>query len=261
MTTTYFALVIVLAATVLQVVYFPVQATGNFVVTQCDADGYNITEMQSKSGYKLKSGKDTYYVNVCKAVTEGKCNGSPACCQEVPASSQRRGWEGSSNTTEYYSCGAVTHSFVTEMDNGLNITYTGGSGTGCKTQRQSELLITCDSKSNDTTVKSLKIVDECTFQFTMTSPGACKSGGGGGGGFDIGWIIIICFFSLIIVYIIVGMVVNWKVRDKHGAEIFPQYEFWRSFPGLVKDGILFSWNQTFGRIPACPGGPDAYQSL
>ena len=41
-------------------------------------------------------------------------------------------------------------------------------------------------------------------------------------------------------YVGIGMVLNWKLRGAQNfQEMFPNYEFWKSLPGLVVDGCKF----------------------
>lgn len=37
---------------------------------------------------------------------------------------------------------------------------------------------------------------------------------------------------------------NSKYKELRGVEALPQLEYWRLLPGLVKDGCVFSWQQT-----------------
>jgi hypothetical protein len=42
-------------------------------------------------------------------------------------------------------------------------------------------------------------------------------------------------------YVIVGCLVNAFARQKRGIEIIPNLEFWKDFPFLLKDGIVFTF--------------------
>ena len=54
------------------------------------------------------------------------------------------------------------------------------------------------------------------------------------------------------VYIVAGMVVNYKKYDKTGVDSIPQRAFWASLPGLAKDGCTFTYYTI--RRKAAPGG-------
>ena len=37
-----------------------------------------------------------------------------------------------------------------------------------------------------------------------------------------------------------------RVRGEEGLDVIPQWRYWQHLPGLVKDGVAFSW--THGRV-------------
>ena len=38
----------------------------------------------------------------------------------------------------------------------------------------------------------------------------------------------------------------YKAKEARGVEAIPNIEFWRSLPGLIKDGCVFSWSKITG---------------
>lgn len=121
----------------------------------------------------------------------------------------------------------------------------------------------------------------------VKSSGGGDGGGGGGGGSDDdgglagGWIFIIvyapppqslfvllrsshfsfsffsCFvfvlpsrlFSVTIVYFAAGFAFNKWYRKEEGIQNqIPQYDFWVSLPGLVKDGCVYSYRKTMSLV-------------
>lgn len=90
---------------------------------------------------------------------------------------------------------------------------------------------------------------EQVFMFAMSSHEACdKKGTVPEGGFDLVWFLLfpgVLGFTMIfvmiglVVYFIVGIIINKKRYDRAGVELIPHHEFWLSLPGLVKDGVLF----------------------
>ena len=95
--------------------------------------------------------------------------------------------------------------------------------------------------------------DPCVVRYTnapagalyssdFVSPLACPgagSGGGGGGGCGFGCIFLLVFFLGGFVYLVVFMAYNYKVKELRGRELLPHQEFWKSIPGLCKDGAIF----------------------
>lgn len=100
------------------------------------------------------------------------------------------------------------------------------------------------------------------FFFDWKSVYACpvkSSGGGGGdsggggsdddGGLAGGWIFIIVLFSVTIVYFAAGFAFNKWYRKEEGIQNqIPQYDFWVSLPGLVKDGCVYSYRKTMSLV-------------
>ncbi|XP_065192147.1 cation-dependent mannose-6-phosphate receptor-like [Sycon ciliatum] len=94
-----------------------------------------------------------------------------------------------------------------------------------------------------------------TYVFEMTGPGACPKsadGGGGGGnngssvGLTPGWYMVIFGISILVVYIVAGIMIQHFKFDKTGKEIIPNYTFWIGLPGLIKDGAMFGVQKVKG---------------
>ena len=79
------------------------------------------------------------------------------------------------------------------------------------------------------------------YTATFLSPHACpiSGGGGGGGGCGFGCAFLLIFFLGGFVYLVVFMAYNYKVKELRGRELLPHQEFWKSIPGLCKDGAIF----------------------
>lgn len=61
-------------------------------------------------------------------------------------------------------------------------------------------------------------------------------------GLSLGSILLIIFFSLMVVYIILGALYNKFARSREGKEVFPHYTFWIELPVLVKEGGAYSFH-------------------
>eukprot|EP01060_Flectonema_neradi_P037068 TRINITY_DN7363_c0_g2_i1.p1 TRINITY_DN7363_c0_g2~~TRINITY_DN7363_c0_g2_i1.p1 ORF type:complete len:294 (+),score=53.38 TRINITY_DN7363_c0_g2_i1:51-884(+) len=87
------------------------------------------------------------------------------------------------------------------------------------------------------------------YTSTFQSRFACPSGGGGGGGGGCGFscAFLLIFFLGGFVYLVSFMAYNYKFKELRGRELLPHQEFWKSIPGLCKDGAIF----LFMKIKGC----------
>ena len=46
------------------------------------------------------------------------------------------------------------------------------------------------------------------------------------------------FFAGVIAYIVIGMIVNYKVKGARGVEMIPNWSFWKDMPFLLKVYIM-----------------------
>ncbi|EDO48852.1 predicted protein [Nematostella vectensis] len=77
-------------------------------------------------------------------------------------------------------------------------------------------------------------MDTRVFRSTLHSKYVCMSG------LSVGSILLIIFFTLVVVYLITGIVFNKFKKGAEGKEVLPNLAFWVDFPILVKDGIIFT---------------------
>lgn len=54
-----------------------------------------------------------------------------------------------------------------------------------------------------------------------------------------GSVLLIVFFCLLAVYVLGGMVWNYRAGAT-GTDLLPHASFWKSVPGLIKDGVRFT---------------------
>eukprot|EP01088_Endostelium_zonatum_P011420 TRINITY_DN25554_c0_g1_i1.p1 TRINITY_DN25554_c0_g1~~TRINITY_DN25554_c0_g1_i1.p1 ORF type:complete len:275 (-),score=61.05 TRINITY_DN25554_c0_g1_i1:65-889(-) len=82
------------------------------------------------------------------------------------------------------------------------------------------------------------------------SPPSPPNNGGGDdeGGLSVGWILIIVFFGLLVLYFLIGAGVQKFYFKSEGVEIIPNHGFWFAFPGLVKDGNVYTYRKISGLI-------------
>jgi hypothetical protein len=95
------------------------------------------------------------------------------------------------------------------------------------------------------------IFDQYHFQWKSVYACPLKKGssGGGGGGLAGGWIFIIVLCCVLFVYFVGGFIFLRFYRKEEGIQNqIPQYSFWVSIPGLVKDGCVFTYQKTTGLL-------------
>jgi len=78
------------------------------------------------------------------------------------------------------------------------------------------------------------------------APPPDNGGGDDKGGISVGWILIIIFFGVLVLYFAIGALVCKFALKKEGIEIIPNHGFWLALPGLVKDGNLFVVRKAMG---------------
>ena len=57
--------------------------------------------------------------------------------------------------------------------------------------------------------------------------------------------LLIAFFVILAVYMIAGMLLNYRAGAT-GVELVRNLSFWKSLPGLIKDGCRFAFVDLFG---------------
>lgn len=135
-----------------------------------------------------------------------------------------------------------TARFIGEVGKDLVLHYTGDNvtGTGTAKLRQSSISLICvpNSAVNNLTAKGEKVAEDVNYIFTLRSPHACLVPNPG---LSAGSVLLILLFVAVMVYIIGGMLFLRFYRGASGVEMIPNYEFWKDFPLLVKDGMIFTF--------------------
>ncbi|KAL4222230.1 hypothetical protein ACF0H5_018267 [Mactra antiquata] len=194
-----------------------------------DGGEFDITNLGKQDGTALiqdnfAPDNYAYSFNPCYPFTEGTCVNAAACQYD-------------SNNNIYYNIGDASK--VAFSYDGTNII---GTYTADDDARTSTVTFICDPSADPPTYTTDGETSTAIYSFHVTSKLACINGGNegsGSSGFSVGGILIIVFFSLVIVYFITGIVFNKFVRHETGKDLVPQVGLWASFPGLVKDGCLF----------------------
>ncbi|XP_076460651.1 uncharacterized protein LOC143293563 [Babylonia areolata] len=186
------------------------------------------------------SGSWKYSYSPCTPFTEGygECS-SVAVCQV------------DNYGTVTFPAGDVdSATFGTDSSGNTQVTYTHTDSTGIP--RTTIVTLQCDQSggADSLNVQGEDPINPGIYEMTLTSvhcclssgPGPTPSGGGGSSGLSVGSILCIVFVGVACVYIIAGVAVQKGVRKAAGKEMIPNYTFWSALPGLIKDGVLFTFS-------------------
>ncbi|XP_013409684.1 putative mannose 6-phosphate receptor-like protein C530.09c [Lingula anatina] len=124
--------------------------------------------------------------------------------------------------------------FINDPINGLTIHYQAIDTVGVI--RDSYVSIDCGPNEGDLTAQGE--VGQAKYYMTLKTKYACVAGGSAGG-LSAGSILIIIVICAVVVYLIGGVLVMRFVKGARGTEMIPNESFWKSLPGLIKDGGKF----------------------
>ncbi|EGG20437.1 hypothetical protein DFA_07561 [Cavenderia fasciculata] len=194
----------------------------------CTYNGFNLSNLTNSAaaGYQVTSNSgNIYYFNVCGLVNECvKSTQDVSVCQKGKAG----------GLTNFGELDQMTFTDIADGGRGVAIVYETTSGV-CPNgnNRTTTVNIRC---SNVTQVVGA-VDGNClpVIEMTMICPPESPKSSGIGGG----WIFIIILLVSATVYILVGSIVNWKIRHHHGSDIFPNKTFWVGFGALIKDGVYY----------------------
>jgi len=84
----------------------------------------------------------------------------------------------------------------------------------------------------------------CLLTFQLPSPAACPHPANSG--LSGGSIFIAVVLCSAVIYVVGGLIYGTVVQKREGIEAFPHINFWRTLPGLVKDGVRFTFFERCG---------------
>ncbi|XP_067122300.1 uncharacterized protein [Centruroides vittatus] len=131
-------------------------------------------------------------------------------------------------------------------------TFTSSNLTYKENEKSLTVILHCDKTVEKGEVEEvLKNGNEYTL--TLTTKCACADGchapeptpkptpePKSGSKLSTGSILLIVFFTFLVIYIIGGIIWNGYCLGASGIELLPNLEFWREFPALVTDGARFT---------------------
>eukprot|EP00112_Aurelia_sp_Birch-Aquarium-sp1_P009296 Seg2051.4 transcript_id=Seg2051.4/GoldUCD/mRNA.D3Y31 product="Cation-dependent mannose-6-phosphate receptor" protein_id=Seg2051.4/GoldUCD/D3Y31 len=194
-----------------------------------------IEKNQNSPRFKYTTaGGNTYEYNPCTPFTDsqgGQCRGVLAC---------QGGLIGAGPFAIAYN-----NKTMVNYDSNLKMyffTYHGSPVVGTSFVRKTIIYLDCNTNAENPTLANFKESPSYTYTTTLTSTYACSKKG-----LSTGSILCIVFFSLVLVYIVAGVLLNKFFMHKEGSDVVPQKTFWVKFPSLVKDGAIFTYRRVRGK--------------
>lgn len=118
------------------------------------------------------------------------------------------------------------------------------SFTGGADSRKVDLHFACGKHGAAMTLDAAQLTS-ISYKLTVTDLSLCATIPASAHGLSWGSIFLLCFSLSSLAYFGGGTYYNVKYRGaEKSVEAIPQVEYWRQLPGLVKDGLKFSWAHT-----------------
>ncbi|XP_028418363.1 uncharacterized protein LOC114543640 [Dendronephthya gigantea] len=193
----------------------------------------DLSSLDSPNGPRFKhisdsqGGDYTYSWNPCTKYSSNGCKNVHAC---------------QFTDTTHYSLGSLLLVFYSTESGLCIMRYLNGDGGR-------ELKVTLRYEANEEgRVPGIK-EDHQQYTMTLYTKYAPHHGGSddSGGGISIGTILCIIFFTVLVLYLGIGITYKYR-RGAQGKDRIPNYEFWAKMVGLIKDGCIFSAKKTKGCI-------------
>ncbi|XP_059174382.1 uncharacterized protein LOC131954619 [Physella acuta] len=172
-----------------------------------------------ESDFKAKN--EQYYWEPCQDFTMGTVKAGAVQVQ-VPAM--------------YYDIGAHVNAGSAVDQDGVPLFYM----VAVDGQRTTFVRCIC---SDELSFQFEKEDPQTNYHFTLKAKNCCPghSDSGGSSSLSVGSILVIVFFSLLVCYLLLGIIYQSSIRKASGREIIPNAGLWLAIPGLIKDGVLFSF--------------------
>jgi hypothetical protein len=215
---------------------------------------YDLTPLQMMTEDIRIPGAGTgawFVLRICQEPSRGPCTQSECSDCTVTTPSGVNTWVSGQGST----CGAIgninaAHWGLQDPSNpygGVQVNYTGGDPAGA-TQRTSTLRLMCEPSAIVPRGVSAIQVNPSSLEHYVITVAAADACVVRPKPMSWGWLTIIIGGSSLVVYAIGGAIINAKVRGEEGLNIIPQWWLWQQMPGLVRDGVVFSWKH--GRVSA-----------
>lgn len=186
------------------------------------SEGPKFTELEGPNNYK-------YSYNPCNSYGEGLCGNVHSCQIAI-----------NNEDLMYSIASAGTEGMFIHPDGTPYVHYTGAGG------RNVYVFLHC---SNDGNPKMEAEGDEIIFfeyVFHLHSKHACPGGNAPSIAGPIGIVIVVLLIVGVGVYFVMGAVVMRVKYNASGQDLIPNKAFWKSLPGLLKDGTLLVFSPCIG---------------
>jgi len=204
---------------------------------------YNVESLQSSSDYAATSKEYNYVLNFCGHSTHSDCPG--AACQYQHNKMMAVLGKFKDTTTP------PTWQLLDDSDPsaGLTLTYSNGdSCAGAKRPRCMTVHLPCTPGVDK---RELQVTTDTGFScalpgyvFNLPTCASCPEGCEDVG-MSRGSVFVILFLLSLAAYLGVGCWYNHKnYQTSYGLESVPNLEFWQTIPGLVQDGVIYSYKQS-----------------
>jgi len=202
---------------------------------------YNLKSIYHQDGMPdtltYDDGSSAYFINPCGHTTFDCDNADASVCLRTPLYTTAV-----LGVLESQQWMAANDSSIAP-GKGLMVIY--GDGDECPapgTGDRAILYLVCDESGTGGDLEFLGKTDDCAYSFRYRTTAACGtevSYGNSGDTVALALLLILIFGFIL--YFVVGWILNKFVFHKEGSffELLPQYLFWSSLPGLLKDGCLF----------------------
>lgn len=213
---------------------------------QLDGESFDFSDLRLHRGQAeyltMDSSRYKYEINVCGAVTSkgSECQRSNGMiCQYTPGPGNNLDGVISRWSAEPH----AKWSYINEDQRDAGVKLTTKNGDDCtvhgqKKPREAVIFFPCNE---DVKVGSISVQETatCTYVFNIPTKYSCP----GHSGMSAGWMFVAFLFFGSIIYIVLGVLYNRFRHNATGIEAFPNIEFWKDLPSLVRDGIMFTWGK------------------
>jgi len=194
---------------------------------------YDFGALKNNS-YEISTTGLTFHLTPCAINLESK---QPPCQQQSPVVYF-------DNVRCWYCATLETQQFSITNDSKILLAYSRGElGGGCSTPRQVNIIFECDPSDRGLYQVKVDTPVKCTHSLYWKSKYACginnntPNNGLTGGS----WFLITIFAIVLPVYLIGGILYNYKIKGSTGWEVLPNIQFWIMLPLLVRDGCKFTF--------------------
>jgi len=172
------------------------------------------------------------------------CGNTVKLCNQQPAPASK--WRGS-KCNNLGDPTTQTIGLIDEANPAKGVRLSFSKGDICKQQKAGQMEIgsrlvhfevNCDPSAHPGELRLIKEVSMCEYTIVFDSMHGCPSNRSR----IHGWALITLVTLALLTYCGVGYYLNNKNEGKQGVEAIPHVKYWEEVPGLVRDGVAFSYS-------------------